>query len=159
MSEVNYDEETGVIEEIDSRPIEVQIAEALDKFALELIRVLTKPPEGTDLKTQIDAFKMAQDWLVKRKKAKGDSDTDDEAGMKASRDAVTRLSGMGTAPPLPKYGDIIDGMTAPEAKPGRPSRAYIEKRTEYERALEKAQTRARRDDDSELQSRLKQVGC
>lgn len=144
----------------DGRPIEVQIAEALDRAALRFVGMLTNPPPDADMKTQMECFKLAREWLIARQKVKKkDGDDEDSSGLEAAKGAFERL-GQGSASKKAslQWGDRINGLEPPPKRVGKPTNEAKAQRAAYEREYEKAVAAQRNDDDSILSSRLAAVG-
>lgn len=150
-------------EPIDDRPVEVQMSEALDGVAIELVRRLkTAIARDADLKAEnlkvyAEAFKLGRDWLLARKKVnnKGEGAREFEA-IDAAVEAYDKLTKRKT-PPV--YGEPIAGVKPPAKKIGKPTNEMQEQKKEYNKLYQKAKEKYDENDDSVLNAKLRAVGA
>lgn len=145
----------------DDRPVEVQIAEALDLVALEMVRRLrgaiatNNMLKADDLKIYAETFKLGRDWLLARKKVKKGDEPEDDAAIESAKAAFDKLT---KAQSPPKYGDAIAGRRPPPKRVGKPTNEHKAQRDEYNKLLSAAKAKYEQDDDSILNAKLKAVG-
>lgn len=132
-----------------SPSVEGRLSAALDEFAISLLNILTddsKVGEGDkardryDLKTKMDAFKMAQDWLAKRKKLSPDDDNA-APGVEAMKEVVLQIMAEQRV------------VRVPIPKTGRPNKDEAQARADFRAVSDKAPP----PDDNELRRMLEKA--
>lgn len=135
-----------------SPSVEERLSDELDRAAISFLQILSddsKVGDGEnakpryDLKTKLEVFKMAQDWLARRRRMNPDRDND-APGIAAMQAAVK---------------DIVDQrlddqrvVRVPAKKPGRPRGSEAQIRADYDEVAGRVPGRPA--DDAKLRSML-----
>lgn len=146
--------------------VEDRLFKAMDSAAMHLLETLedrSKDDKGNDkvdMNTRIRVFTLAQDWLLKRQKAKPDDPSNDDEGVQILRqmmDDPARVVGRLKENPIFVGALIKAGWLPPLGKKsGRPTQAEAAARRVWEQEKDKRLEPVRHDaDDGDLQAALR----
>lgn len=137
--------------------------EAMDKAASRMIAILNDTTKTFDLKAQMEAFKMCQDWLVRRAKLKPPED-EGASGvdlLRARTDPVALIASFEDDERFAAEMQRRGWLSPPAKKNGRPSRQEAQERAAYEarrRQIDGDPPADDNADDSALRARLGRLG-
>jgi hypothetical protein len=156
----------GVERPLDTRPLDVQLHDALDRSALSFLRILedddTKPEGASryDIGFRMKIFAQAQEWLAKRSKLKPADETQDDAGVDLLREMVQDPeSVVDRLQDNPKFIAALEqrGWIKEPPKrngPGRPPRGDSERAARFREIKRAKQAEDGKTDDSQLAALL-----
>lgn len=140
---------------LDGAQLEDQLLSAMDRMALKLLTILSKEDDVTpsenpraELRFQIEAFKMAEAWLAKRKRMKPASSSTTPDGVQSM------LSMMNESADFQKAMDAMGYVRVPPKKNGRPT---ADEQVIHDRYKEAVRTKARPRNGPAPDNKLKQM--